>query len=163
VPTRNRQTEGISLKTHLGGRQIETPGGEKQSENFTADLVDLHSHPIGNEPSGCSIVFKVEEIVFRADVVQFGVVLESMHTAFSLNCIDALLVEMIRKEELLCAVELATTSYRLLRPIIPPHTDLHKASPTIGFYLLHPSYVRWLLGILGIQHASQSPTKEAIF
>jgi hypothetical protein len=117
----------------------------------------------GMNPPVADVVFKVEEIVFRADVVQFGVVLESMHTTFSLNCIDALLVEMIRKEELLCTVELVTTSYRLLRLIIPPHTDLHKASPTIGFYLLHPSYVWWLLGILGIQHASQSPTKEAIF
>jgi hypothetical protein len=163
VPTRNRKTQGISLKTHPGGRQIETPRGEKQSENFTTYLADLHSHPIGNEPSSCSVVFKVEEIVFRADAIQFGVFLESMHTTFSLNCIDALLIEMIQKEELLCVVELATTSYRLLRSIIPPHTDLQKASPTIVFYLLHPSYVQWLLGILGIQHASQFPTKEAIF
>jgi hypothetical protein len=94
----------------------------------------------GEGPRGCFVLEPAEEVL-RPDIVELDVVLEGVDNALALDGVGTLQVDVVGKEELLGAVELAAAALGLLGAVIPARPHPHAAAP-VGLNFLHPSHVR---------------------
>lgn len=102
--------------------------------------VDRNSIRVESSSSG--VILEAAEEILIANSIKFGVALEGVDNALVLNSISALHVIVVREENLLGTMELASSSKRLLWPIVPAHSDLNIPTPAIGFNALYLCHIR---------------------
>lgn len=108
--------------------------------------VNIHSNSIRGEAARGSLVLKAAEIVLGAHILELGIVLEGVNDALALYGMGTLDIIMVREEQLLCPMEGATATNRLLWTIVPPHPHLCIVA-TISLNLLHARHIWWLVRV----------------
>lgn len=127
-------------------------GSNKERKNS-----HLHSNSVRVEGPCWGIIFEATEEVIVAYGIEFCVALETVNRTLALNCVGALNIIVIGEEDLLGAMELTTTTDRLLRSVVPSNMNFHVGSPAVGLDLLHSGYIRRLRGVCRPhQHAFSS-------
>ncbi|KAJ0510185.1 hypothetical protein HanRHA438_Chr11g0512331 [Helianthus annuus] len=58
----------------------------------------VHGNAIRSEPSSCSLILKPTKVVLGSNILELGVILESMNNTFVFNCMSTLNVIMIREK-----------------------------------------------------------------
>lgn len=114
---------------------IQTTEGKK--------IVNVHCYTVRGEATSGGLVLEAAEVILSANILQLGVIFERVNGALSLDGVGALLVVVVREEELLGPVELGPAPDRFLRPIVPPYPHPHVAT-VICLDLLHPRHI-WQL------------------
>ncbi len=102
-----------------------------------------HSYTVRCESPSSSLVLESTIIILSPNILKLRIVLKRVNSALPFYSVSTLNIIMVRKKQLLSSMELSPTSDRFLRPIVPPHSNLHVV-PIVSLDLLDACHVRRL-------------------